>query len=173
MNSRSLAIALFASVAVNLFVIGAVVGGFVLAHRVHAMAPARPGMGPQPLWSAADTLPPARRQAYRLLLRDQAASVAQQVHQARQARRLAWEGLNAEPYDPAATAKNLSEARALEMQARGSIEQKIVEFAATLTPTERSELAEGLGRSAPGPRAVMMRRRMGRADPDGSPPPGP
>jgi uncharacterized membrane protein len=171
MSPRGLAIALFASVALNLFAIGAVVGGFVIAERLHGMTPVqRPGMGQQqPLWAAADALPAAHRDAYRGLLRDQALIVGQQVRDARQARRRAWAGLMTEPFDAAGTAKNLADARALEIQARGGVEQKIVEFAATLPAAEREKLAQGLAHATPGPRAAMMRRLRGGGGPDGPP----
>lgn len=168
MSARSLAIALFASMALNLFVIGTVVGGLVIAHRLHAAGPlARPGVAQQPLWAAADGLPPDHRRAYRALLRGQALDVGRQVREARMARRRAWEGLTAEPFDPAGAARHLADARTLEMQARGNVEQKIVEFAATLPPAERAELAAGLARSGPNP--VMRRMRGG--PPEGPPQP--
>ena len=173
MSNRGLAIALFLSMALNLFAVGAVVGGFVIAHRIHQTVPGlmagRPGMPQQPLWAAADGLPPAHRDAYRAILRSQALGVAQQVRAARLARRQAWAGLTTEPFDAAAAGKALAEARMLEMQARGGVEQKIVDFAATLPPPERAQLAQGLARSAPGVR--MMRRMHG--EPDGPPPPQP
>lgn len=175
MSPRGLAIALFVSVALNLFAIGAVVGGFVVAERLHGMTLVqRPGAGPQqPLWTAADALPTAHRDAYRALLRDQALPVGLQLRQARQARRQAWAGLMTEPFDATGTAKTLADARTLELQARGGIEQKIVEFAATLPAEERAKLAQGLAHATPGPRAVMMRRLHGGGGPDGPPqPPG-
>lgn len=169
MSPRGLTIALFASVALNLFAVGAVVGGFVIAERLHGMTPVvRPG-GQQPLWRAADDLPTVHRDAYRGLLRDQALTVAQQVRDARQARRRAWAGLMADPFDAAATAKSLADARALEMQARGGVEQKIVEFAATLPADERAKLAQGLAHATPGPRAGAMRRLQGGGGQDGLP----
>ncbi len=168
MSSRGLAIALFISMALNLFAVGAVVGGFVIAQRMHSVQPGRPGAQQQPLWAAADGLPAEHRQAYRALLRGQALGVAQQVRDARMARRRAWEGLTAEPFDPAGTAKNLADARNLEMQARGGVEEKIVQFAATLPQAERAELADGLARSAPGARLL---RRVRGGGPDGPPQP--
>ncbi|HEX5379822.1 MAG TPA: periplasmic heavy metal sensor [Phenylobacterium sp.] len=173
MSARGLAIALFASVALNLFVIGAVVGGFVLAQRIHAAAPARPAMGQLPLWTAADGLPAPHRDAYRELLRGQTLSVGQQVREARMARRRAWGGMAAEPFDAAGAAKSLEDARTLEMQARGEVEKKILDFAATLPAAERAQLAQGLARSAPGPRAGMVRRMraMHGVGPDGPPEP--
>jgi uncharacterized membrane protein len=172
-SPRALAIALFASVALNLFGIGAVVGGFVIAHRLHEMAPQRAPVGQGPLWAAADALPPEHRDAYHDLLRGQALTVGQQVRQARQARRQAWAGLMAEPFDAKGTAKNLADARALEIQARGEVEQKIVEFAATLPAAERAELAQGLGRSAPMARGGIMRRLQERRNGAPQRPPAP
>lgn len=168
MSARGLAIALFISMALNLFAVGAVVGGFVIAQRIHAVQPGRPGAQQQPLWEAADGLPAQHRQAYRALLRGQALGVAQQVREARMARRRAWAGLAAEPFDAAGASKSLADARALEMQARGGVEDKIVQFAATLPQAERAELAEGLARSAPGARLL---RRVRGGGPDGPPQP--
>jgi uncharacterized membrane protein len=47
------------------------------------------------------------------------------------------------------------------MQARTQVERKILDFAVTLPPAERAELAKGLEKSGPG---MRMRRR-------GPPPP--
>ncbi|MBP7649180.1 MAG: periplasmic heavy metal sensor [Phenylobacterium sp.] len=149
-SQRTLTLALVASVALNLFVIGAVVGAVVLGHRareVHGADSPR-----QPLWRAADTLRPEHQRAYRQLLRGEAGRVGGQMRQARQARREAWNDLGGEPLDGPAISRRLTEARALEMTARGGVEDRIVAFAATLPPAERAELAKGLARSGPGGR---------------------
>ena len=157
-SQRTLTLALIASVALNLFVIGTVVGGVVVGHRFREASPAanRPR---QPLWSAADTLPPEHRRAYRQLLRGEAGGVRGQMRQARQARRDAWTYLGAETLDGPAISKRLSEARTLEMTARGGVEDRIVAFAATLPPAERAELARGLARSGPGGRGPGEHRQ--------------
>ncbi|MBR7620849.1 periplasmic heavy metal sensor [Phenylobacterium sp. 20VBR1] len=148
-SQRTLTLALIASVALNLFVIGTVVGGVVVAHRFREAAPAanRPR---QPLWTAADNLPAEHRRAYRQLLRGEAGGVGGQMRLARQARRDAWSDLGGEPLDGPAVSKRLAEARTLEMTARGGVEDRIVAFAATLPAAERAELAKGLARSGPG-----------------------
>lgn len=150
-SQRTLTLALVASVALNLFVIGAVVGVVVLGDRVREAANGaeRPR---QPLWRAADTLPPEHQRAYRQLLRGEAGRVGGQMRQARQARREAWDDLGGEPLDGPAISRRLTEARALEMTARGGVEDRIVAFAATLPPAERAELARGLAHSGPGGR---------------------
>ena len=171
MTPRALGVALFVSLAFNLFLVGAIVGGFVIGHRLHAvvMAPHPPA---HPLWTAADSLPPAHRQAFQALLRDQGMTVAIQIHQARRDRRDAWAGLMAEPFDAAAISKRLADARALELQARGGVEDKIVAFAATLPAVERARLADGLAHSNPAPRAGMPPMRGGPGGGEG-PGPGP
>lgn len=157
-SQRTLTLALVASVAVNLFVIGAVVGVVVLGHRMREAVGGvnRPR---QPLWSAADTLPPEHQRAYRQLLRGQADPVGGQIRQARQARRDAWGDLGAEPLNGPAVSRRLAEARALEMTARGGVEDRIVAFAATLPPAERAELAKGLALSGPGAWGPRERRQ--------------
>jgi len=173
MSRKSLTIALFVSLVVNVFAIGALAGAFFLAHRIHERFPGlgQPG-GPaaqRPLWAAADQLPPEHRNAYRRILKDQASVVAPQVREARRARRAAWQELHDEPFDGAATVRDLAAARALEMRARGSVEERIVGFAATLPPQERAELAEGLTRMGRGARALREWRERERPMP---PPPG-
>lgn len=159
MNSRALTIALVASLALNLFVIGAVAGGVFIGQRLRDAAPAATGGRPrQPLWTAADSLPPEHRGAYRQILRGQAMEVGGQLREARQARRAAWAGLAADPLDGPAVAKRLAEARALEMTARSVVEERIVTFATTLTPAERAALAEGLTQSERGAGQGVMRQ---------------
>ncbi|MDO8801408.1 periplasmic heavy metal sensor [Phenylobacterium sp.] len=157
-SQRTLTLALVASVALNLFVIGAVVGVVVLGHRMRE-AVGGANRPRQPLWSAADTLPPEHQRAYRQLLRGQAGPVGGQMRQARQARRDAWGDLGAEPLNGPAVSRRLAEARALEMTARGGVEDRIVAFAATLPPAERADLAKGLALSGPGGRGPRERRQ--------------
>jgi uncharacterized membrane protein len=163
MSPRTLKIALVTSVALNLFSIGAVVGGFAIAHRLHGTPGPAMGMGTGPLWSAADGLPQAQREAYRRRLQEQSTGLRDQVHAARQARRQAWLGLTQEPLNANKVSASLAEARALETKARSNVEEAIVAFAASLPAQERAELAKGLTR--PGPKARLEDRRMHRRDP--------
>ncbi len=145
MSRRTLAIILFASLAVNLFLIGAVIGGLVVGQRVHHQRPAM-AHGGQPLWAAANQLPPEQRRAYRRLLRGEAGEVHSAMMQARAARAEAWRGLAADPIDPAAVKRDLNAARARELAIRNGIEARIVDFAVGLPPAERARLVEGLTR---------------------------
>lgn len=155
MSRRALVIALFASVAVNLFAIGAVVGGLVIAaHRPPVGAANRPGPA---LWAAGQSLPPEHRRAYRQLLREQGRMTMQHLHAARAARRAAWEGMARDGFDPARTKTALDQARLEEMTARGAAEHRIVDFAARLPGEERVGFAQGLARAAPAAGPMMMR----------------
>ncbi|MDO8901449.1 MAG: periplasmic heavy metal sensor, partial [Phenylobacterium sp.] len=146
MSQRSLTIALFVSLAVNLFAIGAVVGGLVIGvrmseGRMNAMRP-----GPPPIFSAASALPEARQDAYRQALRGETREVGRSLMRAGEARRAAWGDLAADPYDPAAVRRALASAQAIEAQARSRLESRIVDFAADLSLEERQALAGALSR---------------------------
>lgn len=160
MSQRSLIIALFISLAVNLFAIGAVVGGLVIGVRMSegrhmAMRP-----GPPPLFAAAAALPEARQDAYRQALRGEAGQVRGALMRAGEARREAWSGVADDPYDPDAVRRDLAKAQAIEAQARSLIESRVVGFAGELSLEERRALAEALSRPP-------TRHREGRGDREG------
>lgn len=146
MSQRSLTIALFVSLAVNLFAIGAVVGGLVIGVRMSEGRESAMRPGPPPIFSAASALPEARQDAYREALRGEAREVRRSLMRAGEARRAAWGDIAAEPYDPAAVRQALTEAQAIEAQARSRLESRIVDFAADLSPEERQALAQALSR---------------------------
>ncbi|MDP1643408.1 MAG: periplasmic heavy metal sensor [Phenylobacterium sp.] len=146
MSQRSLTIALFVSLAVNLFAIGAVVGGLVIGVRMSEGRESAMRPGPPPIFSAASALPEARQDAYREALRGEAREVRRSLMRAGEARRAAWGDIAADPYDPAAVRQALTEAQAIEAQARSRLESRIVDFAADLSPEERQALAQALSR---------------------------
>lgn len=164
MSRRTLAVMLFISLAVNLFLIGAVVGGLVVGQRVHHQRPAM-ARGGQPLWSAANELSPEQRRDYRRLLRGEAGEVRAGMSEVRAARAEAWRGLSAEPLDPAAVKRDLNAARARELAIRSGIEARIVDFAAELTPAERARLVDGLTRPPSESRRGAMHDRPRDARP--------
>jgi uncharacterized membrane protein len=139
MTGRS-RILLIVSLALNLFLVGAIVGGLVVGQRLRAQRP--PPMGPA-LWAAARDLPKEQRAAYREILRGE---TRRQLRAAREARAEAWSGLTEEPLDADAVRRRLAVARALDSQARGALEDRIVAFAETLSPEDRARFAEGLTR---------------------------
>ncbi|MDP3853371.1 periplasmic heavy metal sensor [Phenylobacterium sp.] len=163
MSRRTLAIILFVSLAMNVFLIGAVVGGLVVGQRFRHERPAMARSGP-PLWAAANQLAPEQRRAYRQLLRGEAGEVRDGMRSVHEARTQAWRGLAAEPFDPAAAKRDLNAARLRETQIRAGVDGRIVDFAAKLPPSDRAALAEGLAQSHPaqgqGRRMQEHRREM-------------
>lgn len=146
MSPRKLTIALFVSLAVNLFAIGAVVGGLVIGVRMTEGRQMAMRTGPPPIFTAANSLPEARQDAYRQALRAEAGEARRTLVQASQARREAWGQLAKDSYDPAAVQLGLAEAQAIEAQARSVLEARVVTFAKDLTLEERQALAAALSR---------------------------
>ena len=155
MSARSLTIALIISAALNLFLVGAGAGAWVLGQRMgHGLA-APAAAQRAPLWRAGDELPPTHRDAWRAFLRERALSVAPVLRQSRVDRRGAWDMLLKPTVDVAAVKAQLARSRATDSQGRGQVEEAIVDFAATLPVDERVILMEGLRRVAPGRAGVQ------------------
>lgn len=157
-SRRTLSIALFASLALNLFLIGAVAGGLVVGQRVRGDDRPPAGRGPPPLWRAADVLPPEQARAYREALRDQGRAAREEMHAVRAARLAAWRALGDEPFDAKAAKARLAGIRAEEAAARGRIEDGVVDFADRLSPADRAALARGLSAHRGGPRGERRER---------------
>lgn len=104
-------------------------------------APPRP-----PLISAADSLSPESRQAFRRALTEANRLNRPLTRQARAERQAALAALTAPGYDATEVGRRLAAARALDQQARANVEAALAAFTASLSPQERSALAEGLRR---------------------------
>jgi uncharacterized membrane protein len=143
MRGRWNVIALIASVALNVFLIGAAAGVIALGAR---MAHARP----RPmLRRAAMSLAAPYRQAFLVTLRGRGQSVHAPVVAARALRRSAWASMSAANFDPAAAKSQLRQARLMDASSRGTVEDAVVDFAAALPPGERAKLGAALVRSMP------------------------
>jgi uncharacterized membrane protein len=147
MSEKSRTVLLVVSLALNLFLVGAIVGGLVIGQRMRGPPPAARG-GPA-LWAAARTLPAEDRMAYREVLRGEGGSARRELRAAREARVEAWRTLADEPFNAATARRRLAEARALDAEARAALEDRIVDFAATLDAEERKRFVEGLTRPPP------------------------
>lgn len=160
MSRRTLLIVLFVSLAVNLFLVGALAGGLVIGQRMHGERPPpmQRGMA-QPLWRAGDALPPESAMAYRQALRGAGPELRDAMRSARAERAEAWKSLAAEPFDPAATKRRLADIRGREADARGRIEERIVDYAAGLPAADRAALARGLTERPHGDRGEPQPRR--------------
>ena len=143
MSGGGLKILLGVSLALNLFVIGAVAG--VLLLRQQSLTRVERG---DPVLSAADALPPARRDAYRAMMTTTLKSLAPTLRDARLVRRDAMARIRTEPFDRAAVSADLARGRADDAAARGQVEEAILNFAATLPPDQRAIFGKGLVRAA-------------------------
>ena len=146
MTGRRTTIAILCSVALNLFLVGALVG--VLAVGIRSAA-GRPS-GRQWLRGAAMSLTGDERSRLFATLRGQAATVRPLTAQARGLRQDAWNQLGANTLDPTVVKSTLARARALDQQARGTVEDSVVDFAATLPQGERLTFARSLQRALTG-----------------------
>jgi len=142
MSRRGLWIALIVSLAVNLFVLGALAGVALRGFRHHGPPPP----GPQRLTAAGAVLSEQQREAWRAAIRQGAETSGPKLEQARALRREAWRNLSSGSVDAEATLATLDRSRALEMQARSEMDRAVVGFAATLPASERRKLAEVLSR---------------------------
>lgn len=145
MDGRFRTILLVGSLALNLFLLGAIVGGLVVGQRLRVHR-APPIAGGPMLWAAARELPPEHRAAYREVLRGKGGEARRELRDAREARAQAWSGLAKEPLDADAVRKQLAAARAQDSKARGALEDRIVAFAETLSAEDRARFVEGLAR---------------------------
>lgn len=158
MSRRALFIVMFVSLALNLFILGAVAGALFLGDRFHRPRPFV--RGAPPMFAAAAMLPQAEQSAYEDALRSAAGVAGPKLRQAREIRRDAWVRMGADPVDAAAVTADLDRARGLEAQAREDVDHRIVDFAAHLPAADRSRLAQAL--------AAPPQRRGPRREP---PPP--
>ena len=111
------------------------------AEATATAAPPRP-----PLISAGDGLSPDSRQAFHKALSEANRLNKPLVRQARAERQAALNALAAPGYDASEVTRRLSAARALDQQARGNVEAALATFTASLSPSERATLVEGLSR---------------------------
>ena len=134
-------IALIASLTLNLFLVGAGAGVIALGAR---MAHERPAPA---LRRAALDLSPPYRGAFLAVLRTRARSVRAPVLQARGLRRAVWESLGAASFDPAAAKASLRQARLMDADSRGKVEDAVIAFAIALPAQQRTNLGQAMSRA--------------------------
>lgn len=157
-------VAIAVSLALNLFLVGLVVGSLLIGARLLGeRSEFRRGRGSD-LAAAFQALPEARRQALRDIMRAQALDAAPDLREAAGARREAMRLIAAEPYDAAAVTQALERARLADGRARARIDATLASRLTELSPQERAVFARVMMR---GPQRMMMRRRGG---PDRLPP---
>lgn len=156
MDRRVIAVALFVSLALNVFVVGAFVGARLGGGGFPP--PDREDLGRHnPVAAAMRTLPPDEREAWRTQMSGFVRDYGPKVRAARDLARRTMRGFGREPFDADATLADLRRARALEAESRSEMDRRLVDFAATLPAANRARFGEALarpplGRGAGGPR---------------------
>jgi uncharacterized membrane protein len=138
MNGRGLKIALGVSIALNVFIVGGIVGAIYM-HRTASPA------GP-PLMRAGDGLSSQDRDAFRRMLETEIPVVRPLQDDARQARRQAMDALQQPTFDRVQVGALMARARADEDKARGVMEGAVLDFAAKLPADERASLVRSMRR---------------------------
>ena len=144
MTARWTSIALIASAALNLFLLGTAITVIAMgAHRTRHRLPQRTA-----LRAAALSLPPEQRSRFIALLRAEGDSIEGAGRQARDLRAAAWGSLAAPSFDPLVAKADLARARALNLTSRGAVEDGVLDFAAGLPAGERAGFGEAMRRAA-------------------------
>lgn len=145
MRPRWLIIALVASLAANLFLIGAGAGVIALGQRMARQAPAPPRPTGALLW-ATDDLPQPQRRAMRLMLRDLRTQEKADTDRSAALRVAAWSALADPKPDIAAIDQKLAESRQVDIEIRARVEQSIIDYALRMPPADRATFAAGMRR---------------------------
>jgi uncharacterized membrane protein len=148
MNTRALWILLSISLAVNVFVVGAFVGARLSGGHIRPAAAAHaPDPRPRnPVAAAIRELSPEAQAAWRAQSRDFAARVGPKMREARTLSQAAMRGIGDPAFNPETARANLERARALELEGRIEMDRRLVAFAETLSPADRTRLAKALDR---------------------------
>lgn len=163
MSRRTLVILLALSAALNLFVIGAVAGGWWMRERLEIRRTPT-AAAPAPGWRAMGRrLSPEGREVFRETLQDLAPETAPLAAEGRRNRREAAELMAASTLDAAALNAALDRARAADLALRGKLEGAVVDAATRLSSTDRAVLAENLRRRAQRPVRAAREKAAERA----------
>lgn len=143
MNGRSWKIVLVASLVLNVFLVGAIVGG---AYQWFAARGATaPVLAQQrALRFAAETLSAERQKAFVEGLKDARRDGRQYAREGREGRREVLRLLAAPQFDRAALDAALTRTREADSHLRAQVEGSVADFAASLSPEERVQFADSL-----------------------------
>lgn len=172
MMDRRTKILVVASLVVNLFLAGALIGVLVIgAQMLDDRGSDRRGPDRQGVWTAFQAIPEARRDELRQMMREPAMAAREDMRAAREARRVASELIKAPTYDAAAVEVALRQAREHDAAARATVDAALATRLAQLSPQERALFAEVMTHG----RGMRMEHRERRGPPGegGGPPPPP
>ena len=148
MTTRTIKALCIGSVVLNVFLVGAIVGGTYRWFTVERSSPAvsaRAGAGaPQALRFAAQDLSPERQRQFVDALKQARRDARPLAQQAREGRREVLRLVAAPQFDRQALEAALASTRDADRAMRERIETAVADFVASLTPAERVAFAQGL-----------------------------
>lgn len=144
MNGRSWKFVLGASLVLNVFLLGAIVGGAYQWFAAHGASAPVLAQQHTALRFAAQTLSAERQQAFIDGLKNARREGRQFASEGRDGRRDVLRLLAAPQLDRAALDAALARTRAADSSLRAQVEGSVADFAATLSPEERVRFAESL-----------------------------
>ena len=140
MSPRTLKILCAVSILLNIFLLGAAIGGAAWVKARHPM------IGVGSIRVAGSDLPQDDRRAFRRALREARQEMRPTAMAGRQGREEAAALLSAPTLDQAKLADALARIRAADIAIRAHVEERAIAFAASLPPDERAKLAGGIER---------------------------
>jgi len=143
MAGRWTLVALIASLALNLFLLGTGATALLLGARWLRADPVQRSIPHR----AAAAFTPDHRAAFLAMLRDEGTSVRGDNRQARRLRVDAWGSLGDTNLDPAAARAKLTQANALNQASRAKVEAAIIDFAVALPRPERAAFGQAMRRA--------------------------
>lgn len=153
MRVRWLAIGLFISLALNLFLIGAGAGVIALGLRM-----ARENGNPAgALVIATRKLPQPDRREFRQMLAGERTANLADAGRSRALRIAAWSALADPKPDTAAIKSQLAESRQVDIGVRARVEERIVDYVAALPPSDRGIFATGMRQALSPTRSAPVR----------------
>jgi uncharacterized membrane protein len=162
MQPRWLVVGLVASLAVNLFLIGAAAGVIALGLRMaHQNALMRPGA----LVRATRELPQPDRRQFRMMLADEWRSAIPDLERGRVLRTNAWAALADAKPDGAAIKAGLAQSRQIDVSLWAKVEERVVDYALALPQSDRAIFAQGMRRALTEPGATSAQSGSAPAKP--------
>jgi len=143
MSGRWPLVALIASLALNLFLLGAGATVLVLGGRWLHTPPVQRSIPRR----AAAALTPDHQAVFLALLREEGKSVRGDNQSARRLRVDAWGSLGDANLDPAAVKASLARANAMNDASRAKVEAAIIDFATPLPTSERAAFGQAMRRA--------------------------
>ena len=150
MSNRWLVAGVIASVALNVFLVGAAAGVVALGVSMADHAVLRPGI----LLRAAHELPQPDRRAFRMAVAQIWRASAPDLAKSRALRAQAWSAIGDPKPDAAAIKAKLAQGRQIDTSVRGTVEERVVDYALGLPPAERASFARGMQRVLAPPAAA-------------------